>query len=119
MLEKQNNSNTPDIIKYKKFTIRIIQPKKQYACYDKNSWNLSISYTGESEITKKSLKSYSNFHNVITKALVENSVKPLHRLTKEEKESDTTKVIVSNDLRRQKGWLKPFHKFPNKYSNFL
>ncbi len=118
LLEEQNQSNIPDLIIYKKFTVRIIHPKQQYACNKQNSWNLSISYMGKSEITKKSLSSYENYHRFIKNALVGKTVKPLDRLTTEEKKSDKTKAYVSNKFRIQMNWLKQFSKPPNKYSQF-
>ncbi len=118
LLEKQDESNRYDLITYKKFKVRIIHPKKQYACSAGNFWNLSISYLGKKDTTKKPLSSYKNFHSVIKKALVGNTVKPFDKLTPEEKESKKTKAIVSNEFLAQKGWSKPFHKPPNKYSLF-
>ena len=118
VLEKTDNYTQDGLIKYKQFIVRIIRPKQQYACFNGNSWFLSISYGGKKEITKKPLKLYTDDHNIIKKVLVGNKVKFLNNLTVKEKQSDNTKVIVSNKLRKRKNWPRNFYKTPNKYSYF-
>ena len=118
LLEKQNKYSISDLTEYKKFTVRIIHPKQQYACNHGSYWNLIISYMGKTEITKKPLSHYKDFHDVIKKAVVGNTVKHINMLTPEEEKSDDTKALVSNKFRIRKTWPKKFHKPPNKYSMF-
>ena len=122
VLEKTDNYTQDGLIKYKQFIIRIVRPKQQYACFNGNSWFLSISYGGEKEITKKPLKLYTDDYNIIKKVLVGNKVKLLDNLLdnlkEEEKVSDNTKVIVSNKLRKRKNWPRNFYKTQNRYFAF-
>ncbi len=117
VLEYQGDSKTPDIQRYKKYSVRVLAPKDQHACH-RGLWCLNISYKGESEVTRKPLSAFSAAETSIKKVISGKEIKRLEDLTDAERRSSDTKPIVSRELRSALRLPTHFYRTPNKYSRF-
>lgn len=117
VLEYQGDSRTPEIARYKKYSVRVLAPKDQHACR-KSLWCLNISYFSESEVAKKPLSSFSAVESAISKLIVGKEIKRIADLTDAEKRSPDTRPILSRELRTALRLPTHFYRTPNKYSRF-
>lgn len=116
--ERIGDSRNGDTILYKKFSLRVVAPREQFAC-KQTLWSLNVAFSGEAEVTKQPLSSFAAHEATVKKVLVGNEIKRTKFLTADEKAADETKVIVSNALRSALGRSPLYARIPNKYARFF
>ncbi len=115
VFERIGDSRSGDTILYKKFSIRVVAPKEQFAC-KQTPWSLNVSFAGEAEVTKQPFSGLTNYAESIKKVLIGNEIKKAKFISESEKMADSTRVILSNDLRRALSRAPLYSRVPNKYS---
>jgi len=114
-LEFSHESAKNETNVYKRYYVRILAPRDQFACKG-HHWHLNVSYGGETEVTKTSLSAMPHVRDAISKVVVDGRLKRLTDLTVQEASSNSTRAVVSRDARKILGFEVNFTRIPNKYS---
>jgi hypothetical protein len=115
--EKEQDGRASDFEPYKKFSVQVIAPKQQNACH-RNSWCINIAYFGVTEIAKKPLSTYTTVQQTIAKVVVGNEVASIHNISEQSKAANTTRPLLSFEMRSALGMTHAPVRSTNKYGRF-
>lgn len=101
---------------YKKFNLRVLAPNEQFATR-RGKWCLSISYSGETEITKKTAKQLTILdRKIFSKILIGKEIKKTSWLTENEFLEGSFRPLMSRELRKRLNYSQNYYRTSNKYS---
>lgn len=103
---------------YKTFVLRVLAPKEQHASQPQ-SWHLSISYDGETEISKIPLRNLGATAQFASRVVVGRSLRKAKDLTEDERNSDWAHAVINGKIRSSLGlpiWgTRPENKYKKLY----